>query len=56
MCARAHTFVCIGAVEELVASHKLVLQEEQTRSQQLEEREKELQQEVRSLILTALLF
>ncbi|XP_041937338.1 pericentrin isoform X2 [Alosa sapidissima] len=37
------------AIEELVASHKVVLQEEQARSQQLEEREKQLLQEVEKL-------
>ncbi|XP_031414935.1 pericentrin isoform X2 [Clupea harengus] len=37
------------AVEDLVASHKVVLQEEQARSQHLVEREKQLQQEVEKL-------
>ncbi|KAL6455980.1 hypothetical protein MHYP_G00358310 [Metynnis hypsauchen] len=35
-----------GAVEELVASHNVVLQEQQAHVQSLEEREKQLQQEV----------
>ncbi|KAK3575590.1 hypothetical protein QTP86_030993 [Hemibagrus guttatus] len=38
------------AVEELVASHKVVLQEKQTRTQELEENEKRLKQEVDRLL------
>lgn len=41
---------CLGAVEELVASHKVVLQEQQSNAQNLEKREKELQQEVQYLM------
>lgn len=36
----------LGAVEELVASHKVVLQEQQVRTQDLEEKKKLLKQEV----------
>lgn len=36
----------LGAVEELVASHKVVLQEQQAHTQELEEKEKLLKQEV----------
>lgn len=35
-----------GAVEELVTSHKVVLQEQQAHTHELEENEKRLKQEV----------
>lgn len=40
-------FLCVlGAVEELVTSHKVVLQERHSHTQELEENEKRLMQEV----------
>ncbi|KAF4080235.1 hypothetical protein AMELA_G00168080 [Ameiurus melas] len=40
----------VGAVEELVASHKVVLKEQQAHTQELEEKEKLLKQEVACLL------
>lgn len=40
-------FLCVvGAVEELVTSHKVVLQEQRARTEELEENKKRLMQEV----------
>lgn len=40
---------CLGALEELVSSHKAVLMEKEQQALHLEEKEQQLQQEVRSL-------
>lgn len=40
---------CSGALEELVSTHKAVLQEKEQQALHLEEKEQQLQQEVTSL-------
>lgn len=40
---------CLGALEELVSSHKAMLQEKEQQALHLEEKEQQLQQEVSSL-------
>lgn len=52
-CCFTHSVIkrCSGALEELVSSHKAVLQVKEQQVLHLEEKERQLQQEVWSLIL-----